>query len=258
MRTLIIAVLVAIPATGQTQDLERARRLYLGADLEGARREARGVLEKNVAEDQAALRLLVVASCRLKDVADARRAFSRLTTLNQCLALAACARAGVRIGPDPAGACATSQAGPPPEAVDAAPPPDPRRPWRIATWSVGGTALASLALAIGFAVKTRSLQHEKDELLVRHAMEVGDTSWIHAADACAAAESVGAGDVVDRCNSGKRFAAATNAMYGVTAGLVLLTGYLYYRGYIREERPVVQVQPGLAARGGGISLSAAF
>jgi hypothetical protein len=39
---------------------------------------------------------------------------------------------------------------------------------------------------------------------------------------------------------------------------VLLTGYLYYRGYIREDRPVVQVQPSLAARVVGLSLSAAF
>jgi hypothetical protein len=257
MRALIIVVLGAIPAIGQAQDLERARRLYLGADLEEARREARGVLEKNVAEDQAALRLLVVASCRLKDVADARRAFARLTTLNQCLARAACARVGVQIGPTAGAACAPLQGGPT-EAVDTTPPRDPRRAWRIATWSVGGAAFATLALAIGFAVHTQRLEDEKDELLVRHAMQSGDTSWVLAADACAAAESVGARDVVDRCNSGRRFAAATNAMYGVTAGLVLLTGYLYYRGYIREDKPALQVQPSLAADGGGLSLTAAF
>jgi len=235
MRYIVTVVLVLWPAMGLAQGVEQARALLVSGDYAEARRVAQRVLERAPCNDEA-LRILVATSCSLGDAPTAREAFASLTPAGRDLALRHCALAGIDLLHDA------------------------RRPWRIAAWSGLAVTVAALSTGVLFALQASSWARQKDDLLERYASSSSGPSWVRRDDACAAAQSAGAQDVTDICERGTRSATAANVMYGVSAGLAVATGYLYYRAYRRPERArfPVSVQPSLAASGGGLSVRLGF
>jgi hypothetical protein len=229
---------------------------------DAARTEARYVLHLRP-HDPEALQIELAASCELGDRAAARTALPRLAQDVQAMAVRYCARRGIDLTREPAPR-PRPKLGPalcPPvelTAVDAAGPPaggvplhhpspaDPRRPWRIAFWTgFGATAVSVVALgAIGLSAHSRG--QEKEELIFDWRMKTGDRTFGSSSDVCHEAAAVGATELSNLCQRSERGATAANVLVGVGLVAAAVTGYLYYRGYIKKEIVVGPTRVALA------------
>ena len=260
---VVIPVLLLAPLPSQADPLVQARRLVVQGRHAAARTAARVVLRRRP-NDPEALQIEVAASCALGDAAAARVALARLAQDVQAMALRYCFRRGIDLtrerdpaleqvpvpisvpvsgsvsGPEscpPVELTGVELVGPSPPGgqLEQAPPADPRRSWRIAFWAgVGATAVSVIAV-VGLALHINELEQEKERLILDWRMNTGYPAFGAGADICPEAARVGAGALSDLCQRGQRAATASNVLLGVGLVTAALSGYLYYRGYIKKE-----------------------
>jgi hypothetical protein len=238
MRLVPIFLLFSLfVAEARAGDLDDARRLAVQGRHAEARGTARQVLLSRP-NDPEALQIIVVASCELGDRQSASWALNRLASDVQATAGRHCARRGIIFGVST----------PPP----AAPPSDPRRPWRIASWITLATTAASVITLTAMGLHVANLEEEKEELIAARRLE---TRTIYSSDdVCDEAEARGDRAMIDICRSGHRATLTTNIMLGVGLVTAALSGYFYYRGYIKREQPTTRISVGP----GGAAFSVSF
>jgi hypothetical protein len=241
MRTsglLTSILLLLLPLASGADPLVEARRLVMQGRHAAARDTARSLLQR-YPNDPEALQIMLAASCELGDRASARFAFRRLAPDVQSAAIRHCSRRGIDLTRE---RCPTERqqvvdlaaVSPLPPPMAPAPPTDPRRPWRVGFWLGAGATVASIIAVVALTMRVDELEEAQEQLILDRRMRTGDGAFGASADACAEAAAVGAFEIVDVCRRGQRAATASNVMLGVGLVAAAVSGYLYYRGYIKS------------------------
>jgi len=189
----------------------------------------------------------------------------------------------------------------PPAATQPAPPPpllpgpSRRTGWKAAFWTSAAVTVSLGAGIVGTGMTVLNQQKDKEAAVkeatptfsqyvaaqvamqpepAREAKLKALQAQFHD-DVCQVARDAGAATVVQTCDSGEKWATATNILVGLTAAAALATGFFYYKAYLqkdpeeppatetvtrRRDQPRVEwmVAPSVGPKGGGLGLHLQF
>lgn len=282
--SLVLLVLSSPAAASADDDLDRARALVLQGKHGLAREAARKVLRRNL-NDPEALQIVVATSCELGDEITAKLAYRRLAPDVQSMAERHCLRRGIKLtGATPTRAAPTraaptraapTRAAPthatptratptraaPKEATRAETASSSRLPWRIAFWSGLSLVVATLVGAAVLAAKVDALEDDKEDAILDYRKRTGYSDFGSSSDVCAeAAGRPEAAGIRSICDDASSTSTTSNVLFGVSLTVAALSGYFYYRSYIKKDDPPprVSLSPTLSPTAGGLSLRLAF
>lgn len=151
-------------------------------------------------------------------------------------------------------------------------PPKRQRPagrtaWRVLFFSTLGTGAALMVASIFTALKVRSYEDQKLDIINDALNNPPPGGFDFTGDACA--NNNGVAELVDVCNKGHQMSMVTNVLLGVGTSLVLTSAvFLYFAYFAKAKRPTeaasvpstpsITVTPQVWRSGGGLLTTLRF